>query len=339
MSIRALLIYVLACSASVQATVSIATKNIGGPGAFSSCGTQTPPVLCDGDTEARTEVRFTFDDVAMTLTLRVTNTSPVERGVPNPVLTNLYFNVPAAAITGMTLFSQQGSGGAAPTWTLSFDNNIFQDPNPNTTSPYGSFNARLINPSGNLNGIANANADTLGVPPGTAVTGPVTFVLNVTPAAGARVNASTFANAFSYNGDKQVNVVGRYQAGGPALSTGKISNAPSCGPGAFIYGEPRIGRTITFAMGGQCGCHGCLVISVLPGPTVFPGNLILPIGMPFAVIIPQMDLPATNLITANVTIPNEPALVNTRIYGAVIILSADFTRIEFSTQFDFTILP
>jgi len=344
MSPRSCLLVLVLFAPLAAGGVTTATRIVGGPGGFSSCGPEDPPTLCDGTTRALAEVRFTYDDVAHTLTLRVTNTSPVTAGVPNPVLTRLFFNTPPMAVTGLALVSQQGSGGAAPAWISQYDADLFSSPNPNSPGPFGDFSVQLSNGGSVNNGIANAAANPPGGPPGSAVIGPVTFVFDVSVASGSALTASTFANTLSQNApQRQVTLAAHFQAGGPNEESGKLTPSVGCEPGGFMLGEPRIGSTITFVMTGAPGCHGCLVLSLHPGPTIFPlpggPPLILPIGLPFVVIIPQMELPAGSVVTRDLQIPNEPGLVNVVIYGAVILFNPTFTQVEFSTQFSFRILP
>ncbi|HKB15090.1 MAG TPA: hypothetical protein VKF62_03445, partial [Planctomycetota bacterium] len=94
-----------------RAGVTSIVKTIGEPGGASCCESGSRPTLCDGVTPATADVAFTYDDATHTLTLLVENTSPVTSGVPNPLLTALYFNVPAGAVTGLSLVSQTGSAG------------------------------------------------------------------------------------------------------------------------------------------------------------------------------------------------------------------------------------
>ncbi|MEQ1632570.1 MAG: 2-oxo acid dehydrogenase subunit E2 [Planctomycetota bacterium] len=177
------------------AQITSATRLIGGPGGLTSCGAFNPPTLCDGITQASASVQFTYDAGTTTLTLAVNNTSPVTTGVVNPVMTSLYFNVPVGAVNAIALTGQSAAGATQPAWTMTWDSDLQALPNPNFVFPFGRFNACLFgNPS---NGIANPAADTLAVPPGSEILGPVTFTFQVTPSTGATLNAGTFANAFS----------------------------------------------------------------------------------------------------------------------------------------------
>ncbi|HKB15912.1 MAG TPA: hypothetical protein VKF62_07590, partial [Planctomycetota bacterium] len=118
---------------TAAATVTNATVSIGGLGGFTSCGAQNPPVICDGVTPATADLDFVYDDGVSppTLSVTVTNTSPVTPGVGNPLITNIYFNVPVGAVSGLTLV-----GGPAG-WSLNFDANLAANPNPNGADGMG----------------------------------------------------------------------------------------------------------------------------------------------------------------------------------------------------------
>ena len=95
---------VLAQLTSAQ-TVTQAGLSIGGQSSLSSEGYDRPGRLDDGLTRASAVYTFTLDTVASTLVVRVDNTSIVVPGAANPVLTDVFFNSPAA-VTDMSLVSQ-----------------------------------------------------------------------------------------------------------------------------------------------------------------------------------------------------------------------------------------
>jgi len=343
MSLRTLLVLVALLPALALAGASSATKTVGEPGGFSSCGTGHPPTLCDGVTEARARLEFTYFDETSTLAVRVTNISPVIRGVPNPVLTKFWFNVPPLGITNLTQISQFGPAGVIPAWNVQFDPNIFSAPNPVGAPPFGAFNAQMSNPKGFRQAIANAEADTLGIPREEALIGPVTFLFLVSHEPGSSLTASSFVENVSQEsqGPNQVNNAGLFVAGGPGLSTGTLSNLPLCVPVAYMVGSPHIGSFIQFVLSGPPGCTGWLVVSTDPGPLVFdvPGQglLELPVGLPFGVMIPNTTIPRGELVTRTFQIPEEPALVRLFIFGAAVLVDPT-GRIGVSPQFRFRLL-
>ena len=333
---------ILGSFAAAQTTT--ATRLIGGPGGLTSCGAFNPPTLCDGITQASASVQFTYNAATTTLTLAVDNTSPVTTGVVNPVMTSLYFNVPVGAVNAIALTGQSAAGATQPGWTLTFDSDLQALPNPNFVHPFGRFNACLFgNPS---NGIANPLADTLAVPPGSEIIGPVTFQFAVTPATGATLNASTFANAFSITNaaGKNVNTAAHFNLDACGGSSGCLSNAPSCSPSAFMTGTPRIGCTVKFTMTAAPGCAGCLAVSPNPGPTIVTlpapmGALSIPIGLPMEVLINTSILPNSTFVSQWFTIPNDTALIGLTMYGCSVVLNMQTGLFSVSQQFQFSILP
>ncbi|MGH7151184.1 MAG: hypothetical protein ACREIU_10815 [Planctomycetota bacterium] len=328
-----------------RAGVTSAQKVIGEPGGASCCGTGSPPTLCDGVTPATVIVQFTYDDATHTLTLLVENTSPVALDVPNPLLTALYFNVPHGAVTGLSLLSQTGAGGATPDWSLVFDPDNTASPQTAKLACLGAFNARLFH-GGISNAIANAAATTIAARPGSWVVGPVTFVLDVTTAPGAVLDASDFANAFSHNppGDLQVNLGAFFKKGGPNKKKGRISCGAQCEPSAFTYGTPNLGGTVTFALSGAPGCCGCLGLSAGPGPSVFPNVIgspptVVPLSVPIFVQVPTTALASDTVVSVPRTIPNVPALVGATFHFAAVLIHPTTGALWGSTGSSFTVVP
>ncbi|HET6204124.1 MAG TPA: hypothetical protein VFI25_15135 [Planctomycetota bacterium] len=333
-------------AAAARGEVTTAQKTIGEPGGFSCCGPEDPPTLCDGVTPATASVEYRYDDAAHTLTLVVANTSPVEPGIPNPLLTSLYFNAPPGAVTGLSLLAQSGSGGAAPEWTLVFDPNPKVQPKPAKLGCLGAFSARLTNGPGIAKAIANAAAGTFSAPPGSWVVGPATFVLQVTEAAGARLDASDFANAFSHNppGVHQVNVGAHFQAGGPQGKSGKISASVGCEPGAFLTGSPTLGGAVTLVMSGAPGCCGCFAVSDGPGPILVPNipgcpPVVVPLTLPIHVLIATTPLTAGTTVSVTIPIPNDPNLLGATFFFAAVLVDPDTGKLFGSTGSSVTIAP
>jgi hypothetical protein len=207
------------CFALVSASVASGqTLVIGGPG---SAGCQDPsgsPTLSNGDLASAT-IDYAYDPVAEQLTLVVTNTSPVVAESRNALITNIYFNFPAG-VTGASLVSQTGSGGAAADFNLVAG--------PVLANCFGSFSAALSTSSGNIRGgIANAAAPLVGGPPGTAVIGPVTFVLDI--ATGAVLTAQDFADAQSAGGAYSTGAAMKFQGSGVnGEASGTLGAGPLC---------------------------------------------------------------------------------------------------------------
>lgn len=199
---------------------SSAGISIGGPFSCSSEGFDNPARLADGITEASALLIFTLDNAEAELTVSVTNTSPVLAGVPNPVISQVYFNAPSA-ITGMSLLAQDGSGGALASFALSFDANPSGDAN--KAGLFGNFEVQLDNPGGIQGAIANASADTLPGPDGSLVSGPVAFVFSLQGDLGG-LEAADFANGLS-SGSKPTEATCHFQGGGAADASAKISAA------------------------------------------------------------------------------------------------------------------
>jgi len=347
MRVGAVLVVVL-LAARAFSEVTTAVRFVGASGGHSSCGgNQDPPVLCDGVTEARAEIRFTYDDETELLVVGVRNTSPVLRGVPNPLLTELYFTVPPRAVTGLEIMEQRSQAGIIPAWNLDFDAELRVNPNPNHVGGFGNHSAGLSAPQGAGSSvhqsIANELADTLAVPEHFVIRGLVEFVFHVDPVLGAALTASTIGSSMGQDASQfHVNLVGKFQAGGVAEAGGKLSTATGCSPAAYSLGPPRIGSTISIVMSGRPGCQGFLLFSIDPGPTIFeiPGGRIeLPVGLPFYEFIPTTTLPAVTWVARDVQIPDEPFLINKRVFFAAVGFDPGTGTVEVSDQLAVRFLP
>jgi hypothetical protein len=202
---------------------SDSTLNVGGPKSFSSEGTSDPGLLSDGITEASAELYFIFNSVEGVLALFVTNTSPVLVGVPNPLITDVYFNVPMG-VTGMTLEDQQSKGGGPnPNFGLTFDDDLLTNPNPNGANGFGAFSVELHNAMGITGSIQNPDADTVSNPGTHAIGGYFRFALTGNFAG---LTADDFTQGFSVipPGNMPTHAVCKFQAGGVAESSAFISD-------------------------------------------------------------------------------------------------------------------
>jgi hypothetical protein len=221
--------------------ITQSSLTIGGPGSCGSEGYNDPGLLNDGLTPASATYDFTLNAGTNTLTVVVTNTSPVSVGVNNPLLLGVYFNTPSQ-VTNMMLTSQTSSAGVNPSYSLSFDADLATAPNPNGANGFGAFNV-LLEDGGDVGGsIANAAADTYVKPQAQLAVGPVTFVLSLTGNL-AGVSASDFSGAFSTTppGNKPSHGSGKFQSGGVAEASAFISDAPE---DCFLLRSSSTGSTV-----------------------------------------------------------------------------------------------
>jgi len=227
---------------------------IGGPGSQSSELFDDPGLLGDGLTEASAVYVFTLDVGAATLEVEVTNTSPVLPGVQNPLLTDVYFNLPAA-ITGVTLNSQSAIAGVPPAYAFTFDADRTDGLGNLRADGFGVFSVELSD-TGNIEGtIANPDADTYTVPAAQLSISPVTFSFSLTGTL-AGLTASDILLEFSSipPGTRSSVAVAKFQAGGVAGASAYINEGDPC---------PSAG--VVEMLGSGCG-------GLLTATPVFPGG-------------------------------------------------------------------
>jgi len=249
------LVLVLAlCASSAAAQHRRSALFIGGPGSCASSGLNDPGLLNDGVTAASSQWGLFLDRENATLFLRVENTSPVMRGVPNPLLVRFYFNTPPE-VTGMTLVSQSATRDTTPAFVLHFDPDLTADPNPNSASIFGQFNVYMENPGGTNGAIANASADALtGTNP---VFGPVIFTFALTGDLASLV-ADDFTTNFSATppGTKPALGVAKFRNGGVAQAYGYVNESTYCGSAAEVMtlgeGCGAVMTATTPTMGSMC---------------------------------------------------------------------------------------
>lgn len=326
---------VLALSGLTSAVLAQSpTTDVASLGVLGSKGCQNsdnPPTLSDG-TLATADVAFTYDRNAKQLTVVVTNTSPVTAGVQNPLITDVFFNLPAGALTSLSLVSQAGNGGANPNYSLSLDFNTQANPAPNNVGCFGSFGAKLAKGGGGIQGgIANAAADKPAGPPNAHVVGPVTFVIQCAGPGAANLTADAFTRVRSYKSNGvAANVAAKFQ-GGAQGGSGFIGDFVDCSAAGWVIGEPKIGNTLTIVMEGSPGCYGCFVISLDPGPAIFEG-ILLPVGYPWLAVNSQGFVAPGTRYEQQYTIPYNPALVGVTVYGAVGLVDAATQSFFSATQ-------
>lgn len=304
-------------------------------------GCQTPagaPATLTAGVPASATFDFAYDRTTALLTLTVTNTSAIVGDDANPVLTEFFLNLPKDAVTGAELVSQTGAGGAAAAFdaTCSFD--------ALHANCFGDFDLR-ISAGGTPHGaIANGLATNVGGPPGAAVVGPVVFVIQLSGPGVSNVNAGSIANGYSSGGARaNVRVAAKFVAAGPnAAQSGMLASGSECECGTWATAPARIGTTIQLCQNGQAGCHDCLWISGIAGPTRFgaPFNLTSQVGFPLLAIL-DYDFGPNNEICTPIAIPNDPQLVGVTLYFDVLTHPNPFGSIAdlgFCGAFDFTIV-
>jgi hypothetical protein len=225
---------------------------IGGAGSYSSEGTFDPGLLNDDETLASARLVFTLDKANARLTLDVENTSPVLAGVPNPLLTRVYFNAPSA-VTGMSLMAQSAAEGT-PAFTLAFDPDRTSAPNPNGAGPMGAFSVALVNPGGVGGALANPDADTVVAP--FVVVGPAQFQLALSGDL-TGVEESDFVSLLSSTSPGGIPSIAaaKFQSGGERGASGFLSNGDQFCPESASVED----------LGGGCGAT---LTSTLPRHTI-----------------------------------------------------------------------
>jgi hypothetical protein len=315
-SVRIAFAVVATAASLVAQNVSTSTVDVGGLGAAGCQNSDNPPTLSDGS-PANASVGFGYDRATGRLTLTVENTTPATPGVQNPLLTQIFFNLPRLAVTGATLVSQTGSGGATPNFSLALDLDTTTGASPNWVGCFGAFSACLKKNGGGINGgIANAAADSPAGPPNGHVDGPVAFVIQLAGPGVANLTAGAFSGLRSVKSNgSAANVAIKFQ-GGAQGGSGFIGDVVDCSAAGWVVGEPKIGNTLTTVMQGSPGCYGCFVISLNPGPAIFDG-ILMPVGFPWLALNSQGFLFPGQIYTQQFAIPNDPALVGLIVYGAV----------------------
>src|SRR5262245_24098553 len=306
-------------AAGLAAQITTASVQLGGPGALGSQGGD-PPVLSDSSTVATGTLDFTYDSSTGQLTVVVTNTTADVPGNPNPLMSEIFFNAPQGAVTGMTLQSQVGGpNGAPPAFDFVFDADLANNPDPNPADGLGHYSVGLYRPNGPVTGIANANAAFWVQPLSQLYEGPVTFTFLCTGSGTAGITAETFAKALSWipPGNSTCQAAAHFQAGGAnGAFSAFIGTTHDCVPGLWVYGSTCLGNTFTLVQSAQPGCHGCMLAGFNPGPFQV-GDLIVPFGPPWIVL--QSQTMAFSTSSLNITVPNNP------IYAGMTILVGSLT--------------
>ncbi|GEM_PF-6523394 len=320
----------LAATASATDTLTIGTSD-----APSCSSNSNVALLDDGVTRVGAELHFDWDGVNNELLVTVDNTSYVSAGKKNPLITSVWFNLPANAIDSITLLSQTGSAGPAPAFAFLADTDFTDGKNKLKAGCLGAFGAELdIN--GIPGGIANPNANAVAGPKGAAVIGPVVFRFAVTgPDLGSLTDAS-------FSGAQSVNPPGTYQVNGAmhfqgSDGSGKIGNGFLPSPLGWVSGNPALGQTIALNMSAAAGSHTVLAVSLSNNPTMF-GAVGVPLTFPWLQLV-NNTMPPLGTQSLSVAIPFDPALVDMTFYFGVVTLAWGGGVLDASESFNITIAP
>lgn len=336
----AALVAALTLGVTAPAQVTTAQVPLGGAGGYSTddgcLRTIDPPQLSDGTVGTGT-MTFRYDQATHKLTVTVDNTSPVTAGVDNPLITQVYFNIPAGTINpgGIVLDSQVGQGPALPSYGVIL--------NPSRVGCLGDFVVELCNnvndPTDIKGGIANPAADSHGAPVNSWVDSPVIFDFTLTGPGANNLNANAIANSFARNSAAgvQVTAAAHFQAGA-AGGSAKISGGGGCRASIYTQGDAVIGGGVHICVGSAANCHGCLFGSFNGTPFMF-GNVLVTVGLPFQFVL---TLPifqqGSNDYCFRGKIPDDPNLIGVPFYMAVGQFDMSL-NLEFSPQFVLTFQP
>ena len=331
----------LATVLSAQQGPTTSSLTIGGPGAVGCSGTADPPTLPTG-APASGVLDFAYDTVTQFLTLVVTNTSTIQPGIANPVVTRVALNLPQLAVTAATLVSQSSASGATPNFSLGVD--VDQAP-PNSLSAgcLGKYGLFLEAATGTGIGNNEASVYTFGAP--LVAVGPVTFVIAITTTS-TNLTAWSFSRSLPVNppGQPLPNAAFRFKGTSAASSSDWIGSAPTGSPAGWVVGNPISGQTITLVQSGAPGWYGCMVASFVDGPIDVMG-LNIPLGLPIFVLMAQV-IPSNGISTVTLVVPDLPpvvgldvlgAIATIQVFGATIVVSPDNRTFQVSDQFTLNI--
>jgi hypothetical protein len=293
-------------------SVTTTTLAIGGVDALGCAAlASNPPTLEDGAlVSGQNEV--SYNSMTHVLTLTVSNTSPVVPGVPNPVITRVFANLPQLAVADVILLSQTGAGGPPPNFELSVDTDVTDSIHPIFASCFGNFGILL---EGNEvlagGGIKNPAADLLALPSALMTVGPVVFQHQIVPTSTSADSliAQAFAYSLSVNtsGPQTASSVFKFQ--GALGVTGFVGNGPNeegGSPAAWVVGEPMAGQNLTLIQGGTPTWNGWFIASLSPGPIVI-GSHVIPLGPDYFIVFGGI-MPPVGFLSQTVVVPQAPPL-------------------------------
>ena len=126
-------------------------------------------------------------------------------------------------------------------------------------------------------------------------------------------------------------------AGTDGCDAGFVGSTNECRLATYMVGDPSIGSTVELCQSGPQGCHDCLWISDLPGPTNVGGTSV-PVGFPLLFVFDYGEFNARQEICQTLVIPNDQQLVGLTIYTAVATFpTSDPLNRTLGSTFQFTI--
>lgn len=292
-----------------------------------------------GGVEIRATATAYYNSATGVLQMLITNDTPVVAGESTATISEIYFNFPAGAVTGATLTGQQGSGGATPGFSLSFDADTGSAPNPNSAGCLGDYNVALTLPTGASGAIANPNASNISTP--NPVTGPVTFTMQLTGPGTSGMDAEAIIATISQGGTTSTNVSMKFQGGGVGgQESGYVGTCDECRTSIYTVGSTSVGATFDLCVTGGYGCHACVWVSGTPGPTNV-GGITVPVGLPIAAAWDLGNFGLGNVgnsVCIPVNVPNNTQLSGFQFYVANITYNAlNLNGYQFSAPFTVTI--
>jgi hypothetical protein len=277
-----------------------------------ACGLDGPAAL-DNGAAAAAVVQFDYSQAEARLDVTVTNTSPIQPDVPSPLITHVYFNVPAGTVSTATLLTQTAAGETQPAFVFGFDPDAGNGDDPNQAACLGTFNFRLA-AADVSEGIANDLAEVFCFDPKQPLLrGPVTFRFHLEGPDVHNLTSDVFAASTSRNTSKPVNVAVGF-GGANCTGTGTLGNGDVCRTAVFVRGAPQLGQTVQLSVIGGERCRAFLGLSDSAGPAGLK-KFDLPIGLP---VLFTFDFGYLPLVTPEaglpVFIPFAPELVGFTVY-------------------------
>lgn len=325
----------LLCVTAVTAQNTTASTTVDASG----IGCQATPGLLTGDVAVEATATVDYNSATGELQLTVANDTPNVAGEDNAVITEIYLNLPAGTVTGATLTSQSGSGGATPNFSLSFDADTAAGPQPNSTACLGNFNIGLDAGNGSMGAIANPQANSISTP--NPVTGPVTFTIQLTGPGTAGITAEAILSTISQGGSQPTTFGLKFQgAGVGGQESGFVGSHDECRTAVYVNGPTVPGSSFELCVTGGFGCHACLWVSATPGPSV-AGGVTIPIGLPIAGAydLGNFGLGGVgNSTCVTFDVPNSPLMSGFEFYAVNITYNAlNLQGYQFSEPFTVTI--
>ena len=295
----------------LSAQVTTHTLQIGGNEAFSCSGGVNPATLSDGTTLASAQLAFRYDSTSGILGIIVTNTSPVQSGQDNPVLDGFVFNVPEAAVTGVTLQAQSAASGATPAFAATVDTDLRRGPNTVAFNCFGNFNVMLD--SAGTGGIANASAGSWTSPAGSLSMGATSFQFKLDGPGIAFITARTIALQFSRFTSLYANAAAHFREGGSQGADGEISSVQdACFPTMWMSDQAQLGTTTNLFFSATTECNTVVLVSWNEGPFRV-GPALVPIGPPLLFVQAFVGFP-NDPVSVPLPIPNNRFLLEGPIF-------------------------